>query len=106
MSSEHAQFLRELGLTGDGSDAIKVQHVFVFAMSEKLSGRWEKIVKHSVDGSLEIGRYVVSSLIPTIKLLAGAVSVYMVLTGTARLVEAWRTKEVVKSNDDRRNEET
>ena len=94
--AEHQQILKEVGMSsGGGGDAesIKVQHVFLFTMNEDLSRRWEKIFQRAVDGWLQLGRHVVSALVPTLQVFILAASLSLVLYGASHLVRSLRGSE-------------
>jgi hypothetical protein len=83
--SEYAQIMKEAGLIRSdrgGSDKIQVEHVFVFDVTEK----WEKVVKGIALGCLDLGRHVVNSL----RIIAVAGSIGILLWGTSQLVASFR----------------
>lgn len=90
--SEYAQIMKEAGFTSGGgknggvSDKIQVEHVFVFDVTEK----WEKIVKGIALGCLELGRHVVD----TLRVVAVAGSIGILLWGTSQLVTSFRSKRL------------
>ena len=87
--SEHAQILKEVGLGStntSNNETIRIQHVFLFAMNDAMSQRWETIVQRAVEGWLALGRQIVVALLPCVRLLITAGSVYLVLYGTSQVI--------------------
>ncbi len=82
--SEYAALLKEMGGGTSGSDdTIKVEHVFIFSMTEK----WERTLTHKIIPMvLDLARETVKSL----RLVAIAASVALLLWGTSHLIKSIR----------------
>jgi hypothetical protein len=85
LRSEQTQLFQELGIMAAAADTtIQIQHTFLLPHSP----RWEKITERAVDGWLVLGRHVVTALLPPLRWLLTAGSVYLVLYGTSLLVNS------------------
>jgi hypothetical protein len=80
--------MKELGMT---SDAVKVEHVFIFSWSPK----WDKMVQKAADALLEAMR-------ASTFLMYGA-SLFLALYGTAKLIEAVKGGGRGKNVEDKTN---
>jgi hypothetical protein len=84
--------MQEMGVSsGTNDDSIKVEHVLVLTVSEK----WERVIDKWVHHSLDLSRELVSSL----RLVAAAASIALVLWGTSKLVTSLRTPHHSKDED-------
>jgi hypothetical protein len=102
--TEIAQVMKEAGLMAGGSstqgsggggaaaDKIRVEHMLVLDVSEK----WEKIIKGIALACLELGRHLVDSV--RIVAVAGAVGV--LLWGTSQLVASFRSPQQPRLRQD------
>jgi hypothetical protein len=83
-SKEYSTLMKELGVTGgvDG-DSIRVEHVLVLSISEK----WERVLDKWVHLTLDLSREMVASL----RLVATAASIAIVLWGTSKLITSLRS---------------
>jgi len=72
------------------SDTIKVEHIFTLGLNEK----WDKPVRRAVNVFLDVGAHVAESF----RFLALGLSAYLVLIGTAKLIEVGKKKGGASDN--------
>jgi hypothetical protein len=103
--TEIAQVMKEAGLMAGGgsthgsggggggaADKIRVEHMLVLDVSEK----WEKIIKGIALAFLELGRHVVDS----VRIVAVASAVGMLLWGTSQLVASFRSPRRLRKGNE------
>ena len=79
--------MNDLGLM----ETIKVEHVFMFKVAEK----WERPIKKCVDAILVMGYHMTESF----RLLTWGAVGYLALVGTARLIEAVKSRKNDTNNN-------
>jgi hypothetical protein len=85
-AKEYSSLMKEMGVTsssGVDGDSIRVEHVLVFSMTEK----WERALDKWVHLTLDLSREMVASL----RLIATATSIAIVLWGTSKLIASFRS---------------
>jgi hypothetical protein len=94
-AKEYSSLMKEMGVTGgsgaDG-DSFRVEHVLVFSVTEK----WERALDKWVHLTLDLSREMVASL----RLIATATSIAIVLWGTSKLITSLRSNHNDKSTTD------
>jgi hypothetical protein len=91
-AKEYATLMKEMGVTGgaDG-DSIRVEHVMILSSTEK----WERALDKWVNLTLDLSREMVASL----RLVAAATSIAIVLWGTSKLITSLRSNDNKSTSD-------
>lgn len=93
-TKEYSTLMKEMGVTnGSGVDgeSFRVEHILVLSITEK----WERVLDKWVHLTLDLSREMVVS----IRLVATAASIAMVLWGTSKLITSLRTQNNNNSNN-------
>lgn len=89
--------MKEMGVTNSGGgsgvdgESFRVEHFLVLSITEK----WDRALDKWVHLSLDLSREMVASM----RLVATAASIAMVLWGTSKLITSLRTKNDGSDND-------
>jgi hypothetical protein len=94
-AKEYSTLMKEMGVTnGDGGgvdgESFRVEHVLVLSITEK----WERALDKWVNLTLDLSREMVASM----RLVATAASIALVLWGTSKLITSLRSNN--KSDND------
>jgi hypothetical protein len=91
-AKEYSILMKEMGVTGgaDG-DSIRVEHVMILSITEK----WERALDKWVNLTLDLSREMVASL----RLVATATSIAIVLWGTSKLITSLRSNDNKSTSD-------
>jgi hypothetical protein len=86
--SDYSTILKELSANGNGDagnsgDILKVVHNCVLSLDDK----WDLLIQRTAKGIIELGQHIVISL----RLVAVATSISLVLWGTSKVITASRT---------------
>jgi hypothetical protein len=95
-AKEYSTLMKEMGVTNGSSgdsESFRVEHILVLSITEK----WERVLDKWVHLSLDLSREMVASL----RLVATATSIAIVLWGTSKLITSLRTNN--KSTNDGEN---
>jgi hypothetical protein len=95
-TKEYSTILKEMGVTNSGSggvdgESFRVEHILVLSITEK----WERALDKWVHLTLDLSREMMVSM----RLVATAASIAMVLWGTSKLITSLRANNSSNNGD-------
>jgi hypothetical protein len=95
-TKEYSTLLKEMGVTNGGSSGVdgesfRVEHILVLSITEK----WERALDKWVNLTLDLSREMMVSM----RLVATAASIAMVLWGTSKLITSLRANNSSNNGD-------
>jgi hypothetical protein len=102
-TKEYSTLLKEMGVTNSGGsggvdgESFRVEHILVLSITEK----WERALDKWVNLTLDLSREMMVSM----RLVATAASIAMVLWGTSKLITSLRANNNSNNNNDDANDD-